>query len=66
MGDQETKHARSTDTPEPATSNPADGRELSDEDLGKVAGGTGETVSAVSNVLKTRHDTAKNSISNVR
>ena len=37
-------------------------KELSEEQLDKVAGG----FSSVSNVLKTRHDTAKNSISNVR
>jgi hypothetical protein len=35
--------------------------ELTDEALGRVSGGT-----AVSNVLKTRHDTVKNSISNIR
>ena len=55
------------------------GAELSDSDLEAVAGGAldvgafqlavkklNEMVLSVSNVLKTRHDTAKNSISNVR
>ena len=39
-----------------------DGVELTDEQLDKVAGG----FQALSNVMKTRHDTAKNSISNLR
>ena len=38
--------------------------ELSDAHLDKVSGGSGGT--ELSSVLKTRHDTAKNSISNVR
>jgi hypothetical protein len=40
--------------------------ELTDEQLDKVSGGQGAEFTSVSNVLKTRHDTAKNSISNVR
>jgi hypothetical protein len=39
-----------------------DGSELTDEQLDKVSGG----FTSVSNVLKLRHDTAKNSISNIR
>jgi hypothetical protein len=31
-----------------------------------VKGGDGTTPTTVSNIMKTRHDTAKNSISNVR
>ncbi len=45
--------------PGPKQSIPAGGQ-LTDDDLSKVSGGS------VSNVLKTRHDTAKNAISNVR
>jgi bacteriocin-like protein len=40
--------------------------ELTDEELDKVSGGQGAEFTSVSNVLKTRHDTAKNSISNIR
>jgi len=40
--------------------------ELTDEQLDKVSGGQGAEFTSVSNVLKTRHDTAKNSIGNVR
>jgi hypothetical protein len=40
--------------------------ELTDEQLDKVSGGQGAEFTSVSNVLKTRHDTAKNSISNIR
>ncbi len=43
-----------------------DGVELTDEQLDKVSGGQGAEFTSVSNVLKTRHDTAKNSISNLR
>ena len=37
-------------------------KELSEEELDKAAGG----VESVSNIMKTKHDTVKNSISNVR
>jgi hypothetical protein len=41
--------------------------ELSEEQLDEVTGGAENIqVTSLSNVLKTRHDTAKNSISNVR
>ncbi len=40
--------------------------ELTDEQLDKVSGGHGAEFTSVSNVLKTRHDTTKNSISNIR
>ncbi len=40
--------------------------ELSDEELDQVAGGTAPITFSVSNVLKTRHDTAQNSINNLR
>jgi hypothetical protein len=43
-----------------------DAVELTDEQLDKVSGGQGAEFTSVSNVLKTRHDTVKNSISNVR
>jgi hypothetical protein len=36
------------------------------KDLPAIKGGTISGGSSVSNVLKTRHDTAKNSISNIR
>jgi hypothetical protein len=49
----------------PAEAPPEPG-ELTDEQLDKVSGGQGAEFTSVSNVLKTRHDTAKNSISNVR
>lgn len=39
--------------------------ELTDAQLTSVSGGAGAFTS-VSNVLKTRHDTAKNSINNIR
>jgi hypothetical protein len=41
-----------------------DAVELADEQLDKVSGGQGAVFTSVSNVLKTRHDTAKNSIGN--
>jgi hypothetical protein len=40
--------------------------ELTDEQLDKVSGGQGAEFTSVSNVLKTRHDTANNTISNIR
>ena len=43
-----------------------EGGELTDEQLDKVAGGVADEAASVSNVLKTRHDTAKNMIGNVR
>ena len=49
-----------------ATQSRPEGGELTDEQLDKVSGGQASEFSSVSNVLKTRHDTAKNSISNVR
>ncbi len=39
--------------------------QLSDEDLSKVAGGAGSDMQAVSNIEKTRHDTAMNTIRNM-
>jgi bacteriocin-like protein len=42
---------------------------LSDAELNNVSGGapnTGDVTTSVSNVMKVRHDTVKNSISNVR
>ena len=41
---------------------------LSDTELGQVSGGTDATPSStsVSTTLKTKHDTVKNSISNIR
>lgn len=55
--------APDSNTTEPAKTDttPSAPGQLTEEDLNKVSGG-----SSVSNVLKTRHDTAKNSISNVR
>jgi hypothetical protein len=59
----------------------ANGPELSDAELEKAVGGTGggqplnleekmqhenRQYTAVSNIMKTKHDTVKNSISNVR
>ena len=41
-------------------------RELTIDELNAVAGGAANACPPTSNVLKTRHDTAKNSISNVR
>ena len=52
--------------PNASTQARPDGVELTDEELDKVAGGQGAEFTSVSNVLKTRHDTAKNSISNIR
>ena len=40
--------------------------ELTVDELGAVTGGDAKPCMSTSNVLKTRHDTAKNSISNVR
>ena len=40
-------------------------RELDDAELGAVAGGDGQPAPMVSNIMKTKHDTVKNSISNV-
>lgn len=48
----------------PTQARPESG-ELTDEQLDKVSGGQATEFTSVSNVLKTRHDTAKNSISNV-
>jgi hypothetical protein len=64
-GGKHDDRTREDGTPEVGKPVPEDQKtgELTDETLGKVAGGT---LSSVSNVLKTRHDTAKNSISNVR
>jgi hypothetical protein len=39
---------------------------LADACLGQVSGGTGATPAATSTIMKTKHDTVKNSISNVR
>ena len=50
--------------PPPAAKTTPDG-ELTDAQLKSVSGGQAAFTS-VSNVLKTRHDTAKNSISNIR
>lgn len=61
-GQAEAKPAAST----PSTQVRPEGGELTDEQLDKVSGGQGAEFTSVSNVLKTRHDTAKNSISNVR
>jgi hypothetical protein len=36
------------------------------EDAAEVAGGDAQQYTAVSNILKTKHDTVKNSINNVR
>jgi hypothetical protein len=41
------------------------GCELSDNDLDLVSGGTGSTTTTTSDIMKTKHDTAKNSISNL-
>jgi len=40
--------------------------ELSTQELDHVAGGQIATPPAVSNIMKTKHDTVKNSISNIR
>ncbi len=54
----------------PTTNPPPTQRDdaLSEAALDQVSGGTdpAPTTTSVSNVLKTKHDTAKNSISNVR
>jgi hypothetical protein len=52
--------------PNAATQARPESGELSDEELDKVSGGQGAEFESASNVLKVRHDTAKNSISNVR
>ena len=41
-------------------------RELTVDELSTVTGGDAKPCMPTSNVLKTRHDTVKNSISNVR
>jgi len=43
-----------------------DKRELTIDELNTVTGGGAKSCPSTSNVLKTRHDTVKNSISNVR
>ena len=48
-----------------ATQREPDGA-LSDKALDQVSGGTDPAPPTTSNVMKTRHDTVKNSISNVR
>jgi hypothetical protein len=52
---------QSTATPKPE----ADG-ELSEAALDKISGGTDPAPATTSNVMKTKHDTVKNAISNVR
>ena len=53
--------------PAQAKADPADPKgALSDADLDQVSGGTDPAPASTSNVLKTKHDTVKNSISNVR
>lgn len=61
MSNPETPAPNTTEPTKPSTPSPSTGQQLGDDDLAKVSGGT-----SVSNVLKTRHDTAKNSISNIR
>ena len=41
-------------------------RELDEPDLQAVVGGDAEVPAAQTNIMKTKHDTVKNSISNVR
>ena len=51
-------------TPDPAaTPAAAENRELTDDELGKVAGGTGTTLTNLSNM---RHETLKNIANNLR
>ena len=49
-----------------ATQSRPEGGELTDEQLDKVSGGQATDGISVSNVLKVRHDTAKNMIGNIR
>ena len=51
---------------EPSSLKAEAGNALTDAALGKVSGGTDPAPTTTSTVLKTKHDTAKNSISNIR
>jgi bacteriocin-like protein len=62
-----TQHKQSNRTRESAPKLEAD-KTLSEAELDQVSGGTdpAPAMPATSNVMKTKHDTVKNSISNIR
>ncbi|MDB5082549.1 MAG: hypothetical protein JWP00_4473 [Chloroflexi bacterium] len=65
MGENQKPQSKPQDPVQPVKEAPE--QELDEASLAEIAGGTtNHTFTSVSNILKTRHDTVKNSISNIR